>query len=106
LFWSAGRHGETQKGIGSGRIACRPGQTVVFPLQRVDYAQGVLPDFNVVVQALDEHLLAFGFGGSEFLKRQSQVDERAGYHSFFYTHNPDALTQLGAALHFYGVASD
>lgn len=26
------------------------------------------------------------------------------YHSFFYTHNPDALTQLGAALHFYGVA--
>jgi hypothetical protein len=25
------------------------------------------------------------------------------YHSFFYTHNPDAFTQLGAALHFYGV---
>jgi hypothetical protein len=26
------------------------------------------------------------------------------YPSFFYTHNPDAFTQLGAALHFYGVA--
>jgi hypothetical protein len=26
------------------------------------------------------------------------------YHSFFYTHNPEAFTQLGAALHFYGVA--
>jgi hypothetical protein len=26
------------------------------------------------------------------------------YHSFFYTHNPDAFTQLGTALHFYGVA--
>ena len=26
------------------------------------------------------------------------------YHSFFYTHNPEALTQLGATLHFYGVA--
>ena len=26
------------------------------------------------------------------------------FHSFFYTHNPDAFTQLGAALHFYGVA--
>lgn len=26
------------------------------------------------------------------------------YHSFFYTHNPNAFTQLGAALHFYGVA--
>lgn len=26
------------------------------------------------------------------------------YHSFFYTHTPDAFTQLGAALHFYGVA--
>ena len=25
------------------------------------------------------------------------------YHSFFYTHNPDAFTQLGHALHFYGV---
>ena len=26
------------------------------------------------------------------------------FHSFFYTHNPDACTQLGAALPFYGVA--
>jgi hypothetical protein len=25
------------------------------------------------------------------------------YHSFFYTHNPDAFTQLGQALDFYGV---
>jgi hypothetical protein len=25
------------------------------------------------------------------------------YHSFFYTHNPDAFTQLGQALHFYNV---
>ena len=26
------------------------------------------------------------------------------YHSFFFTHTPDAFTQLGATLHFYGVA--
>ena len=26
------------------------------------------------------------------------------YHSFFFTHTPDSFTQLGAALHFYGVA--
>ena len=26
------------------------------------------------------------------------------YHAFFFTHTPDAFTQLGAALHFYGVA--
>jgi hypothetical protein len=26
------------------------------------------------------------------------------YHSFFFTHTPDALTQLGTALKFYGVA--
>lgn len=26
------------------------------------------------------------------------------YHSIFFTHNPESLTQLGAALHFYGVA--
>ena len=25
-------------------------------------------------------------------------------HSFFFTHTPDAFTQLGSALHFYGVA--
>ena len=25
------------------------------------------------------------------------------FHSFFYTHTPDAFTQLGAALHCYGV---
>ena len=25
------------------------------------------------------------------------------YHAFFFTHTPDAYTQLGAALHFYGV---
>lgn len=26
------------------------------------------------------------------------------YHSLFFTHTPDAFTQLGASLHFYGVA--
>src|SRR4029078_476887 len=26
------------------------------------------------------------------------------YHSFFFTNTPDAFTQLGAALHFYGIA--
>jgi hypothetical protein len=26
------------------------------------------------------------------------------YHAFFFTHTPDAYTQLGTALHFYGVA--
>ena len=26
------------------------------------------------------------------------------YHSFFFTHTPDAFTQLGAALHFYGIS--
>jgi hypothetical protein len=26
------------------------------------------------------------------------------YHSFFFTHSPDSFTQLGEALHFYGIA--
>ena len=26
------------------------------------------------------------------------------FHAFFYTHHRDAFTQLGQALHFYGVA--
>ena len=45
----------------------------------------------------------------DFLSRVFQVHGLplslyVDYHSFFYTHNPDAFTQLGAALHFYGVA--
>lgn len=44
----------------------------------------------------------------DFLSRTFQTHGRplalyVDYHSFFYTHNPDAFTQLGAALHFYGV---
>jgi hypothetical protein len=44
----------------------------------------------------------------DFLSRVFQVHGLplvlyVDFHSFFYTHHPDALTQLGAALHFYGV---
>ncbi|MEQ2008556.1 MAG: hypothetical protein ABMA26_17390, partial [Limisphaerales bacterium] len=45
----------------------------------------------------------------DFLARAFQVHGLplalyVDFHSFFYTHTPDAFTQLGAALHFYGVA--
>jgi hypothetical protein len=45
----------------------------------------------------------------DFLSRTFQVHGLplvlyVDFHSFFYTHNPDAFTQLGTALHFYGVA--
>jgi hypothetical protein len=45
----------------------------------------------------------------DFLSRVFQVHGLplalyVDYHSFFFTHTPDAFTQLGAALHFYGVA--
>ena len=45
----------------------------------------------------------------DFLSRTFQVQGLplvlyVDFHSFFYTHNPDAFTQLGTALHFYGVA--
>lgn len=45
----------------------------------------------------------------DFLSRTFQVHGLplalyVDYHSFFYTHNPEAFTQLGQALHFYGVA--
>lgn len=52
----------------------------------------------------DETLLAH----CDFLSRVFQIHGRplalyVDYHSFFYPHNPDAFTQLGQALHFYGV---
>jgi hypothetical protein len=51
-----------------------------------------------------ETLLAhFDFLSRTFQTHGLPLSLYVDYHSFFYTHNPDAFTQLGAALHFYGV---
>ena len=51
-----------------------------------------------------ETLLAhFDFLARVFQTHGQPLALYVDYHSFFYTHNPDAFTQLGAALHFYGV---
>jgi hypothetical protein len=51
-----------------------------------------------------ETLLAhFDFLSGVFLAHGLPLALYVDYHSFFYTHNPDAFTQLGEALHFYGV---
>lgn len=51
-----------------------------------------------------ETLLAhFDFLSRVFQAHGLPLSLYVDYHSFFYTHNPDAFTQLGAALHFYGI---
>ena len=52
-----------------------------------------------------ETLLAhFDFLSRVFLVHGLPLALYVDYHSFFFTHTPEAFTQLGAALHFYGVA--
>jgi hypothetical protein len=52
-----------------------------------------------------ENLLAhFDFLSRVFQAHGLPLALYVDYHSFFYTHTPEAFTQLGAALHFYGVA--
>ena len=52
-----------------------------------------------------ENLLAhLDFLSSVFKNHGLPLALYVDFHSFFYTHNPDAFTQLGAALRFYGIA--
>jgi hypothetical protein len=39
-----------------------------------------------------------------FLAYGRRLQLHVDYHSLFFTSTPDALTQLGAALHFYGIS--
>jgi transposase InsO family protein len=62
--------------------------------------------YNVGARLYDsETLLAhLDFLSRSFLRHGLPLALYVDYHSFFFTHTPDAFTQLGAALHFYGVA--
>jgi hypothetical protein len=62
--------------------------------------------FNVGARLYDaETLLAhFDFLSRAFQTHGLPLALYVDYHSFFFTHTPDAFTQLGTALHFYGVA--
>ena len=52
-----------------------------------------------------ENLLAYyDFLPTAFLECGLPLELYVDFHSFFFTHTPDALTQLGQALHFYGVS--
>ena len=52
-----------------------------------------------------ENLLAYyDFLPTAFLEGGLPLELYVDFHSFFFTHVPDALTQLGKALHFYGVS--
>jgi hypothetical protein len=57
---------------------------------RLYHAETLLAHFDFLARAFQTHGLPLAL----------YVD----CHSFFFTHTPDAFTQLGAALHFYGVA--
>jgi len=77
------------------------------------------PDKQVLLDLLDdatrqntgarlyprETLLAhFDFLSRVFLAHGLPLALYVDFHSFFFTNTPDAFTQLGAALHFYGIA--
>ena len=52
-----------------------------------------------------ETLIAhFDFLSRVFLANGLPLALYVDYHSFFFTHSPDSFTQLGEALHFYGIA--
>jgi hypothetical protein len=57
---------------------------------RLYHAETLLAHFDFLSHAFQTHGLPLAL----------YVD----YHSFFFTHTPEAFTQLGTALHFYGVA--
>jgi hypothetical protein len=57
---------------------------------RLYHAETLLAHFDFLARAFQAHGLPLAL----------YVD----YHSFFFTHTPEAFTQLGTALHFYGVA--
>ena len=62
--------------------------------------------YNTGVRLYESETLLAHF---DFLPRTFQVHGLplalyVDYHSFFFTHVPEAFTQLGEALHFYGVA--
>jgi hypothetical protein len=53
----------------------------------------------------EENLLAYlDFLPAAFLEHGLPLELYVDCHSFFFPQRPDALTQLGAALHFYGVS--
>lgn len=57
---------------------------------RLYHAETLLAHFDFLARSFQTHGLPLAL----------YVD----YHSFFFTHTPEAFTQLGSALHFYGVA--
>lgn len=61
----------------------------VFTASRIYQSENLLAYFDLLPGAFTE------FG----LPLELYVD----FHSFFFTHTPQALTQLGRALHFYGI---
>jgi len=78
-----------------------------------------IPDKQVLLNILDdatrlntgarlypcESLLAhLDFLSRAFLAHGLPMALYVDYHSFFFTHSPNAFTQLGQALHFYGVS--
>jgi hypothetical protein len=61
----------------------------VFTASRIYQAENLLAYFDLLPAAFNDYGLPL----------EIYVD----YHSLFFTHSPEALTQLGRALHFYGV---
>jgi transposase InsO family protein len=79
-----------------------PGCTQAFPmLNMLDDCSRVFTGSKVYQS---ENLLAyFDFLPAAFVENGLPLEIYVDYHSLFFTHDPKALTQLGQALHFYGI---
>jgi hypothetical protein len=80
-----------------------PGQPELFPLlEIIDDHSRFLPLARIYHR---EILLAhFDFLPTAFLTVGLPLALYVDYHSFFFTHQPEAFTQLGAALRFYEIS--
>ncbi len=80
-----------------------PNSPQLFPmLNMLDDCSRVLTGSRIYEREL---LLAyFDFLPAAFIDYGLPLEIYVDYHSLFFTHDPKALTQLGQALHFYGIS--
>jgi hypothetical protein len=79
------------------------GSPVVFPmLNMLDDCSRVFTGSKLYAREL--LLSYFDFLPAAFLAHGRPLKLYVDYHSLFFTHTPDALTQLGAALKFYDIS--
>jgi len=99
--WQRGQIGELWQ-LDATPHAWFPGSSQLFPmLNMLDDCSRVFTAAKIYQR---ETLMAYlDLLPTAFTQYGLPLELYVDYHSLFFTHNPKALTQLGQALHFYGV---